>query len=110
MESFFGTDTQSVQTGTGVTPLGARPYGGIGFRKYKQQSPHEAGFVVFWDLTMTYFRIRTHTIIGAKSFHGPVRDGKVWDQLAMIVRITCRLICTCRKPAHAEKANLEEVR
>jgi hypothetical protein len=26
------------------------------------------------------------TIIGAKSFHGPVRDGKGWFQLAMVVR------------------------
>ena len=35
---------------------------------------------------MTYFHIRTYTIIGAKSFHCPVRDGKEWDQLAMVVR------------------------
>jgi len=28
----------------------------------------------------------------------------------MIVRITCCLICARRKPAYAEKANLEEVR
>jgi hypothetical protein len=26
------------------------------------------------------------TIIGAESFHGPVRNGKGWDQLAMVVR------------------------
>ena len=26
------------------------------------------------------------TIIGAKAFHGPVRDGKAWDHLAMVVR------------------------
>ena len=37
---------------------------------------------------MTYFHIRTYTIIGAESFHGPVRDGKGWDQLAMVVRQT----------------------
>ena len=30
-----------------------------------------------------------HTIIGAKSFHGPVRDGKAWDQLAMAARLNC---------------------
>ena len=35
---------------------------------------------------MTYFHMRKHTIIGAKSFHCPVRDGKEWDQLAMVVR------------------------
>ena len=28
-----------------------------------------------------------HTIIGAKSFHGPVRDGKAWDELAMAARL-----------------------
>mgnify|MGYP001756969088 CR=1 FL=1 len=38
------------------------------------------------SLTMTYFHTGTRTIIGAKSFHCPVRDGKEWDQLAMVVR------------------------
>ncbi len=41
---------------------------------------------------MTYFHIRTYTIIGAKSFHCPVRDGKEWGQLAMVVRHNWRLI------------------
>ena len=27
---------------------------------------------------MTYFHIRLYTIIGAESFHCPVRDGKEW--------------------------------
>ena len=49
----------------------------------------------FWDcgvflelegLTMSYFHMRMHTIIGAKAFHGPVRDGKGWYHLAMVVR------------------------
>lgn len=35
---------------------------------------------------MTYFHMGTHTIIGAESFHGPVRDGKAWDQLAMAAK------------------------
>ena len=35
---------------------------------------------------MTYFHIRMYTIIGAESFHCPVRDGKEWYQLAMVVR------------------------
>lgn len=35
---------------------------------------------------MTYFHRRPSTIIGAKSFHCPVRDGKEWDQLAMVVK------------------------
>ncbi|MEY2782638.1 MAG: hypothetical protein RLZZ134_697, partial [Pseudomonadota bacterium] len=29
---------------------------------------------------MTYFHTGIRTIIGAKSFHCPVRDGKEWDQ------------------------------
>ncbi len=36
---------------------------------------------------MTYFHTGIRTIIGAKSFHCPVRDGKEWDQLAMVIRL-----------------------
>ena len=36
---------------------------------------------------MTYFHTGIRTIIGAKSFHGPVRDGKGWYRLAMVVRL-----------------------
>ena len=35
---------------------------------------------------MTYFHRRKPTIIGAKAFHGPVRDGKSWGHFAMVVR------------------------
>ena len=35
---------------------------------------------------MTYFHTGVRTIIGAKSFHCPVRDGKEWVQLAMVVK------------------------
>ena len=35
---------------------------------------------------MTYFHTGTRTIIGAEAFHCPVRDGKEWDHLAMVVR------------------------
>src|SRR5690606_31405922 len=38
------------------------------------------------SLTMTYFPTGCSTIIVAKSFHGPVRDGKGWHQLAMAIR------------------------
>ena len=41
---------------------------------------------------MTYFHTGIRTIIGAKSFHGPVRDGKGWYQLAMVVRQ--KLVCS----------------
>ena len=44
---------------------------------------------------MSYFHTGIRTIIGAKSFHCPVRDGKEWDQLAMVIRhkgsVTCPL-------------------
>ena len=39
------------------------------------------------SLTMTYFHTGIRTIIGADSFHCPVRDGKEWDQVAMVVRL-----------------------
>ena len=35
---------------------------------------------------MTYFHTGIRTIIGAKAFHCPVRDGKEWYHLAMVVR------------------------
>ena len=40
---------------------------------------------------MTYFHTGIRTIIGAEVFHGPVRDGKEWDHLAMVVRL--KLCC-----------------
>ena len=39
------------------------------------------------SLTMTYFHTGIRTIIGAESFHCPVRDGKEWFQLAMVIRL-----------------------
>ena len=35
---------------------------------------------------MSYFHTGTRTIIGAEAFHGPVRNGKAWDHLAMATR------------------------
>ena len=57
----------------------------------KQKAPPGTGgaFCFVRSLTMTYFHIRMYTIIGAKSFHCPVRDGKEWDQLAIVVRHNC---------------------
>jgi hypothetical protein len=43
-------------------------------------------FLELESLTMSYFHMRMHTIIGAKAFHCPVRDGKEWYHLAMVVR------------------------
>src|SRR5690606_6487857 len=54
----------------------------------RAKPPHriEAGALGCKSLTMTYFHRRMPTIIGAKAFHGPVRDGKAWDHLAMVVK------------------------
>ena len=41
---------------------------------------------------MSYFHTGTRTIIGAEAFHCPVRDGKEWDHLAMVIRHK-RLLC-----------------
>ena len=38
------------------------------------------------SLTMSYFHTGIRTIIGAEAFHCPVRDGKEWDHLAMVIR------------------------
>lgn len=38
------------------------------------------------SLAITYFHTGIRTIIGVESFHGPVRDGKGWFQLAMVTR------------------------
>ena len=35
---------------------------------------------------MSYFHTGIRTIIGAEAFHFPVRDGKEWDHLAMVIR------------------------
>ena len=46
----------------------------------------EGAFLIITSLTITYFHTGCSTIIGAELFHGPVRDGKGWDQLAMVIR------------------------
>ena len=45
----------------------------------------ELGFVM-GRLAVSYFHTGFCTIIGAKAFHGPVRNGKAWDHLAMATR------------------------
>ena len=42
---------------------------------------------------MTYFHTGIRTIIGAESFHGPVRDGKGWFQFAMVIRHNLSVGC-----------------
>src|SRR4051812_14103610 len=58
-------------------------------RRPKRKKPHPGhwmGFCLLLSLTITYFHTGCSTIIGAKSFHGPVRDGKGWYRLAMVIR------------------------
>jgi hypothetical protein len=45
------------------------------------------------SLTMSYFHTGIRTIIGAKAFHCPVRDGKEWYHLAMVIRHNCLTGC-----------------
>ena len=55
----------------------------------QKQNPHHLSMVGVGSinsLTMTYFHTGIRTIIGADSFHCPVRDGKEWYQVAMVVR------------------------
>src|SRR6478672_8555965 len=86
--------------------------GGLDWRKggrQKAKSPTRSleGLRLIISLTITYFHTGCSTIIGAKSFHGPVRDGKGWYQLAMVIRhdlsVPWRALCAVRQP------KLEEV-
>ncbi len=45
-----------------------------------------AGGLMLGSLAETYFHTGICTIIGAESFHGPVREGKGWYQLAMAAK------------------------
>ena len=53
----------------------------------KGPQPHAVGGLSDNSLTMSYFHTGTRTIIGAEAFHCPVRDGKEWDHLAMVIRL-----------------------
>ncbi len=57
------------------------------FRRANAKTPaFRAGVLGLGSLTITYFHTGIRTIIGVESFHGPVRDGKGWDRLAMVIR------------------------
>jgi hypothetical protein len=59
--------------------------------KWKKPNSFELGFLNN-SLTMSYFHTGTRTIIGAEAFHCPVRDGKEWDHLAMVIRLDWLLL------------------
>jgi hypothetical protein len=65
----------------------------------KKPSSFDEGFSNS-SLTMSYFHTGTRTIIGAEAFHCPVRDGKEWDHLAMVIRLNWSLSC-CGKTANS---------
>ena len=56
-------------------------------QKSKNPRPLLGGGLLDISLTMSYFHTGTRTIIGAEAFHCPVRDGKEWDHLAMVIRL-----------------------
>ena len=70
----------------GELPRRAGVPGVEGWQSKKPCTGWGAGLFGCNSLTMTYFHTGCSTIIGAKSFHGPVRDGKGWYQLAMVIR------------------------
>jgi hypothetical protein len=53
------------------------------------------------SLTMSYFHTGIRTIIGAEAFHCPVRDGKEWDHLAMVIRHNLLPSCLAGKTANS---------
>ena len=57
------------------------------YHKKRKRPDHKIGPLQINSLTMSYFHTGTRTIIGAKAFHYPVRDGKEWDHLAMVIRL-----------------------
>ena len=57
-----------------------------------------AGVSGLGSLTITYFHTGIRTIIGVESFHGPVRDGKGWDRLAMVIRQRGLSRCFAARP------------
>ena len=58
------------------------------------------------SLTMSYFHTGTRTIIGAEAFHCPVRDGKEWDHLAMVIRLNRLLPCFGGKAANSQSRSV----
>ena len=55
-------------------------------RSTDKNAPSVDGAPRYNSLTMSYFHTGIRTIIGAEAFHCPVRDGKEWDHLAMVIR------------------------
>ena len=69
-------------------------------RKGEKPSSNDEGFSKN-SLTMSYFHTGTRTIIGAEAFHCPVRDGKEWDHLAMVIRLNQSPPCAQHKEVNS---------
>ena len=55
---------------------------------------------------MSYFHTGTRTIIGAEAFHCPVRDGKEWYHLAMVIRLDLSPLCRRQNSQSIESNHL----
>ena len=76
-----------------------RPAHRAHFRAANAKTPAGwAGVLGLGSLTITYFHTGIRTIIGVESFHGPVRDGKGWDRLAMVIRQRGMSRCFAARP------------
>ena len=81
----------------------------LGAQKQKARSVHTERAFLITSLTITYFHTGCSTIIGAESFHGPVRDGKGWYRLAMVIRhnlYECRSLCLRHSESGRSNFNL----
>jgi hypothetical protein len=56
---------------------------------------------------MSYFHTGTRTIIGAEAFHCPVRDGKEWDHLAMVIRLNLLSVESLNRPIQRVKSTID---
>ena len=70
------------------------------FKKSKKPHHFRNGAFLINSLTMSYFHTGIRTIIGAEAFHCPVRDGKEWDHLAMVIRLNRSPSCNYCKTAN----------
>lgn len=76
----------------------------------KQQGPELVfGPLLCISLTMSYFHTGTRTIIGAEAFHCPVRDGKEWDHLAMVIRLNGLPLMTSRANSQSLLSGLRDL-
>ena len=73
--------------GYGSPPLrGRRSKSNVQTKKNPGSHMAYRGLSLITSLTITYFHTGCSTIIGVSSFHGPVRDGKGWYRVTMVIR------------------------